>query len=158
MGHPEFPAGCDSDTLQSRGSNDAWPSHGVSDSGDGSLFSSSRPESFSRATGFREAMASDATGLEHISVFLYEPESSIRSDWPDRFRSRRLQPAAGQIIHRNRGGQYKHAQEPGRRWLAATRLTEGIFQIVERSANDERPFRRHRHELVARCEFRIRCY
>ena len=29
MGHPEFPARCDSDTLQSRGSKDAWPSHGV---------------------------------------------------------------------------------------------------------------------------------
>src|SRR5215471_13898110 len=158
MGHPELPARCDSDTLQSRGSKDAWPSHGVSDSGDGSLFSSRRPESFSRSTGFREAMASDAAGLEHISVFLYEPESSIRSDWSDRFRSRRLQPAARQIIHRNRGGQYKHAQEPGGRRLAATRLAERIFQTVERSADDELAFRRHRHELVARSEFRISCY
>src|SRR5215468_11543053 len=147
MGHPEFPARCDSDALQSRGSKDPWPSHSVSDSGDGSLFSSSRPESFSRATGFREAVASDTAGLEHVSVFLYEPESSIRSDWSDRFRSRRLQPAARQIIHRNRGGQYKHAQEPGRRWLAATRLTEGIFQTAERSADDRRAFRRNRHEL-----------
>src|SRR5215831_17463794 len=104
MGHPEFPARCDTNTLQSRGSKDAWPSHGVSDFGDGSLFSSSRPESFSRAAGFREAVASDTAGLEHISVFLYEPESSIRSDWSDRSRSRRLQPAARQIIHGNRGG------------------------------------------------------
>src|SRR5215475_7971377 len=137
MGHPEFPARCDSDTLQSRRSKDAWPSHGVSDSGDGSLHSSSRPEAFSRTTGFREALANDPAGLEHISVFLYEPESSIRSDWPHRFRSRRLQPTTRQIIHRNRGGQYKHAQKPGRRWLAATWLTERIFQTVERSADDK---------------------
>src|SRR6478672_11763625 len=155
MGHPEFPARCDSDTLQSRGSKDAWPSHGVSDSGDGSLHSGSRAEPFSRAAGFREAVASDTACLEHISVFLYEPESSIRSDWPDRFRSRRLQPAARQVIHRNRGSQYKHAQEPGRRWLAATGLTERIFQTVARSADDELAFRRRRHELVARWEFRI---
>src|SRR5215470_4768293 len=154
MGHPEFPAGCDSDTLQSRGSNDAWPSHRVSDSGDGSLFSSSRLESFSRAVGFREAMASEAAGLEHISVFLYEPESSIRSDWPDRFRSRRLQPAARQGVHGNRGSQYKHAQEPGRRWLAATGFTERIFQTFEGSADDELALRRRRHELVPRSECR----
>ena len=37
-------------------------------------------------------------------------------------------------------------------------LTERIFQTVERSADDELAFRRRRHELVARCEFRIRCH
>src|SRR5262249_35711031 len=127
-------------------------------SGDGSLFSSSRPESFSRATGFREAMASDAAGLEHISVFLYEPESSIRYDWPDRFRSRRLQSAARQIIHRNRARKHKNAKERGRRGLAARGLTKGIFQTVKRSADAQPPFGRYRQELVAFSKSRIRCY
>ena len=96
------------------GSKDAWPSHGVSDSGAGSILSSGRPKSFSRATGFREAMASDAAGLEHVAVFLYEPQSSIRSDRSDGSRSRRLQSASRQSVHGNRGGQCEHAQEPGR--------------------------------------------
>src|SRR5262245_24287172 len=102
-------------------------------------------------------MAGDAAGLEHLSVFLYEPESAIRSDWSDRFGSRRLQPIARQSVYRNCGGQHKHAQEPGRRWLAATRDAKRIFQTVERSADDELAFRRGRHDLVASCEFRIRC-
>src|SRR5262245_38997047 len=103
-------------------------------------------------------MASDAARLEHVSVFLYESESSIRSDWSDHFRSRQLQPSARQSLHGDRGGQYKHAQEPGRRWPAATRLTEGILQTIARSADDELAFRRGRHELVASREFRIRCH
>src|SRR5215471_2188260 len=102
-------------------------------------------------------MASYATGLEHVAVFLYQPQPSIRSDGFDGFRSRRLQPASRQIIHRNRGGQYKHAQEPGRRWPAATRRTKGIFQTVARSADDELAFRTSRYELDASREFRIRC-
>src|SRR5262245_6270033 len=102
-------------------------------------------------------MANDTIGLEYISVFLYEPESSVRPDWSDRLRSRRLQLAARQSLHRNRRGQHKHAQKPGCRWIAATRRTERIFQTVERSADDELAFRRGRHDLVAPFEFRIRC-
>ncbi len=157
MGNPEFPTGCDSDALQSRGSKDARPSHGVSDSGAGSILGSSRPKSFSRATGFREAVASDAAGLEHVSVFLYEPQPSIRPDRPDGPGSRRLQSASRQSVHGNRGGQYQYAQEPGRRRRATTRRAKRIFQTVGRSADDELAFRRRRHDLVARCEFRIRC-
>ena len=116
-----------------------------------------RPESFPGATGFREAVATDAAGLEHVALFLYEPESSIRSDRPDRFGSGRLQSASRQSVHRNRGGQYQYAQEPGRRRPAATRSAKRIFQTVGRPADDELAFRRRRHDLVARYEFRIRC-
>ena len=123
----------------------------------GSILGSGRPKSFSRPTGFREAVASDAAGLEHVAVFLYEPQSSIRSDGSDGFGSRRLQSASRQSVHGNRGGQYQYAQEPGRRRPAATRRAKRIFQTVGRPADDELAFRRRRHELVARCEFRIRC-
>ncbi len=71
--------------------------------------------------------------------------------------SRRLQSASRQSVHGNRGGQYQYAQEPGRRWPAATRRAKRIFQTAARSADDELAFRRRRHDLVARCEFRIRC-
>src|SRR5881275_3088223 len=101
MDRPEFPAGRNGDALQSRGSKDAWPSHGFSDSGAGSILGSGRPKSFSRATGFREAVASDAAGLEHVSVFLFEPESSIRPNGPDGFGSGRLQSASRKSVHGN---------------------------------------------------------
>ena len=157
MGRPEFPTGCNGDALQSRGSKDAWPSHGVSDSGAGSILGSRRPKSFSRATGFRETVASDAAGLEHVTVFLYEPQSSFRSDRSDGFGSRRLQSASRESVHGNRGGQSEHAQEPGRGQPAATRGAKRIFQTVGRSADDELAFRRRRYELVARSQFGIHC-
>jgi LmbE family N-acetylglucosaminyl deacetylase len=47
--------------------------------------------------------------------------------------------------------------EPRRRRSAATRRAKRILQAVGRSADDELTFRRRRHDLVARCEFRIRC-
>src|SRR5436190_4061195 len=128
MGRPEFPTGCNGNALQSRGSKDARPSHGVSDSGAGSILGSGRPESFSRATGFREAVASDAAGLEHLSVFLFEPQSPFRSDGFNGFGSGRLQSASRQSVYGNRGGQYQYAQEPGRWRAAATRSAKGIFQ------------------------------
>ena len=157
MGHPEFPTGRDRNAFQSRGPKDAWPSHGVSRSGARSILCSGRLKSFSRPTGFREAVARNAAGLEHISVFLCQPQSPFRSDGSDRFRSRRLQSASRQSVHGNRGGQYQYAQEPGRWRAAATRSAKRIFQTVGRSADDQFAFRRRGHDLVARCEFRIRC-
>src|SRR4029077_16480077 len=85
-------------------------------------------------------MASDAAGLEHVSVFLYKPESSIRSDWSDGSRSRGLQPASRKSIHGNRSGQYKHAQEAARPRPAATRRAKrsgGPEALPRRGARKE---------------------
>src|SRR5256885_9316592 len=103
-------------------------------------------------------MAPHATGLEHVSIFLFEPEPSFRSDRSDRFGSRGLQFASRKGVHGNRGGESEHAQEPGRRQSPTTRRAKGIFQTTGRSAHDELAVRRHRYELVARREFGIYCY
>src|SRR5439155_4513418 len=103
-------------------------------------------------------MAPHAAGLEHVSIFLFEPQPSFRSDRSDRFGSRRLQFASRKGVHGNRGRQSEHAQEPGRRQSPATRRAKRIFQTAGRSAHDDLAFRRHRYELVARGKFGIYCY
>src|SRR5947208_10257323 len=103
-------------------------------------------------------MAPYAAGLEHVAIFLFEPEPSVRSNRSDRFGSGRLQSASRKGVHGNRGGQFKHAQKPGSGESSATRRAKRVFQITGRSAHDDLAFRRHRYELVARAEFGIDCY
>ncbi len=91
-----------------------------------------------------------AAGLEHASIFLFEPQPSFRSDGSDCLGSGRLQSASWESVHGNRGRQFKHAQKPGRGQPAATRSAQRIFQTVGRSAHDDLAFRRHRYELGAR--------
>src|SRR5262245_63794630 len=93
-------------------------------------------------------MAADAAGLEHVSIFLFEPQPSFRSNGSDHFGSGRLQSASRESVHGNRGGQFEHAQEPGRGQPSATRSAKGVFQTVGRSAHDELAFRRHGYDLV----------
>ena len=47
-------------------------------------------------------------------------------------------PLLGKGLHRNRGGQFEHAQEPGCRQSAATRRAERVFQGAGGRADHER--------------------
>ena len=88
-----------------------------------------------------------------LSIFLLEPQPSLRSNGTDRFGSGRLQSASRESVHGNRSGQSEHAQEPGCRKPATTRSAKGIFQTAGRSAHDDCAFRGHRYDLVACPEF-----
>src|SRR6266545_2802519 len=101
--------------------------------------------------------ACDAACLEHVTVFLFKPESPFRSDRSDRVGSGRLQSASWESVHGNRGSQSEHAQEPGRGQPAASRGAKRILQTAGRSADDELRFRRRRYKLVARSQFGIHC-
>ncbi len=149
-------AGCNGDALQSGGSIDARQSHGVSDSR-AEILRGKRPKPFSRTTRFCETVASDAACLEHVTVFLFKPESPFRSDRSDCFGSGRLQSASWESVHGNRGSQCEHAQEPGRRGGGRVRGAKRIFQTAGRSADEQLTFRRRRYRLVARSQFGTHC-
>ena len=53
------------------------------------------PNRFPEQLGFREAVASDTAGLEHVAVLLHQPQSSIRSDRVDGFGSGGYNPLLG---------------------------------------------------------------
>src|SRR5438552_14881496 len=76
-------------------------------------------------------MAPHAAGLEHVSIFLFEPQPSFRSDRSDRFGSRRLQFASRKGVHGNRGRQSEHAQEPGRRQSPRRGARKEYFKLLE---------------------------
>src|SRR5207244_11831659 len=109
---------------------DARPSHGVSDSRAGSILRGKRPKPFPRATGVCETVASDAACLEHVTVFLFKPESPFRSDRSDCFGSGRLQSASWESVHGNRGSKSEHAQEPGSEQHTATLDAKRKFQTA----------------------------